>query len=147
MIFLTDTNVLLRVLHRTDPRHLIAQAAVRKLLSNGHQLQATTQNFIEFWNVSTRPIHQNGMGLTPLGAIRPLRRAEQFFPLLPDLPAVYAKWRELVVNYGVSGVQVHDARLVATMIVHGVTHILTFNTEDFSRYAPIGIVAVDPATV
>ena len=75
------------------------------------------------------------------------RRAEQFFPLLPDLPAVYAKWRELVVNYGVLGVQVHDAKLVATMIVHGVTHILTFNTEDFSRYAPIGIVAVDPETV
>ena len=50
-------------------------------------------------------------------------------------------------DYGVSGVQVHDARLVATMIVHGVTHILTFNTSDFVRYAPQGIVAVDPATV
>ncbi len=147
MIYLTDTNVLLRVLHRTDPSYPIAQGAVRKLLSNGHQLQATTQNFIEFWNVSTRPVGQNGMGLSPCEAIRPLRRAEQLFPLLPDLPAVYSKWRELVVNYGVSGVQVHDARLVATMIVHGVTHILTFNTSDFSRYAPIGIVAVDPATV
>lgn len=33
------------------------------------------------------------------------------------------EWRRLVVNYGVSGVQVHDARLVATMLVHDVTHI------------------------
>jgi predicted nucleic acid-binding protein len=102
---------------------------------------------MEFWNVSTRPTHQNGMGLTPLKAVRPLLRAEQSFPLLPDLPNVYAKWRELVMDYGVSGVQVHDARLVATMIVHGVTHILTFNTSDFVRYAPQGIVVVDPATV
>ena len=87
------------------------------------------------------------MGLSPANAIGLLLKAERLFPLLPDLPAVYAEWRELVVNYGVSGVQVHDARLVATMLVHGLTHILTFNTSDFARYRSKGIVAVDPATV
>jgi predicted nucleic acid-binding protein len=51
------------------------------------------------------------------------------------------------VDYGVSGVQAYDARLVAAMIVHHVMHILTFNTADFARYAPEGIVAVDPTTV
>jgi predicted nucleic acid-binding protein len=51
------------------------------------------------------------------------------------------------VDYGVSGVQVYDARLAAAMIVHNVTHILTFNTSDFARYAPEGIVAVDPTIV
>ena len=147
MIYLIDTNVLLRVLHSTNPSSTLAETAVRKLLSNGHQLHATMQNFVEFWNVSTRPINQNGMGLSPSDAVGPFRRAEQLFPLLPDSPAVYAEWRELVVNYGVSGVQVHDARLVATMLVHGVTHILTFNTSDFARYNSKGIVAVDPATV
>ena len=147
MIYLIDTNVLLRVLHSTDPSSPIAETAVRKLLSNGHRLHATTQNIIEFWNVSTRPIHQNGIGLSPSDTVGPLRRAEQLFPLLLDSPNVYAEWRELVVNYGVSGVQVHDARLVATMLVHGVTHILTFNTSDFARYTPKGIVAVDPTTV
>ncbi len=147
MIYLIDTNVLLRVLHSTNPSSPLAETAVRKLLSNGHQLHATMQNFVEFWNVSTRPIHQNGMGLSPSDAVGPFRRAEQLFPLLSDLPTVYAEWRNLVVNYGVSGVQVHDARLVATMLVHGVTHILTFNTSDFARYNSKGIVAVDPATV
>lgn len=147
MIYLIDTNVLLRVLHSTNTSSPIAETVVRKLLSNGHELHATTQNFIEFWNVSTRPINKNGMGLSPANAIGLLLKAERLFPLLPDLPAVYAEWRELVVNYGVSGVQVHDARLVATMLVHGLTHILTFNTSDFARYRSKGIVAVDPATV
>ncbi len=147
MIYLIDTNVLLRVLHSTNTSSPIAEAVVRKLLSNGHELHATTQNFIEFWNVSTHPINKNGMGLSPANAIGLLLKAERLFPLLPDLPAVYAEWRELVVNYGVSGVQVHDARLVATMLVHGLTHILTFNTSDFARYRSKGIVAVDPATV
>jgi len=33
------------------------------------------------------------------------------------------------------------------MQVIGITHILTFNTQDFVRYAKIGIVAIDPSTV
>ena len=147
MIYLVDTNVLLRFSHRTDPLHPLAQAAVRHLQENGHQLQTTAQNFTEFWNVSTRPLNRNGLGLTPMEADILLQHAERIFPLLPENPTVYAEWRQLVVNYRVSGVQAHDARLAAAMMSHGVTHILTFNTADFARYAPEGIVAVDPATV
>jgi predicted nucleic acid-binding protein len=39
---------------------------------------------------------------------------------------------------------VHDARLAAVMLAHGVNHILTFNVDDFRRYP--GIV-VDPRHV
>ncbi len=56
-------------------------------------------------------------------------------------------WRQLVVTYNVSGVQVHDAHLVATMLANGVSHILTFNTADFMRYANTGIVVADPAAI
>jgi hypothetical protein len=35
---------------------------------------------------------------------------------------------------------VHDARLVAVMRVHSLTHILTFNTTDFIRYPAITVV-------
>jgi predicted nucleic acid-binding protein len=57
--------------------------------------------------------------------------------LLPDGPPVYAAWRDLVAAHSVSGKQVHDARLVAAMMVHGVTHLLTLNTADFTRYREI----------
>ena len=147
MIYLVDTNILLRVLHRTDPRHAIVRGATRTLRTNSHELQATSQNSTEFWNASTRPINSNGFGLTPTETGRLLRIAERIFPLLPDSPAIYPEWRRLVVEYSVSGVQVYDARLAASMLVHNVTHILTFNTSDFARYAPEGIVAVDPTTV
>jgi len=147
MIYLVDTNILLRIVHRTDPRHLSVRTAVRKLRADGHQLQTTSQNFAEFWNVSTRPANRNGFGLTPLQTEQLLRITERLFPLLPDSPIIYSEWRQLVVKYSVSGVQVHDARLAAAMISHGITHILTFNTADFVRYAPEGIVAVDPAIV
>ena len=147
MIYLADTNVLLRFSRHEDPRYQIVQDAMHKLEAEGHQLQTTLQNFSEFWNVSTRPTDQNGFGNTLLETNRLLSRLEEFFSLLPDSPEVYPIWRRLVVDYDVSGVQVHDARLAASMIVHNVKHILTFNGTDFERYKSEGIVAVDPATV
>src|SRR5215510_684636 len=146
-MYLVDTNVLLRFADRTHPLHPRVRAAVHTLRAEGHRLRATPQNCIEFWNVATRPADRNGLGLEPADADRLLRLVERLFPVLPDVPAVYPQWRQLVVAFDVSGVQVHDARLVAAMRVHSVTHILTSNVADFVRYAALGIVAVDPLTL
>lgn len=70
-----------------------------------------------------------------------LRLLERHFPVLPDNPAVYEKWKALVMTHKVVGVNVHDARLVAAMMVHGVTHILTANVRDFARYPAITVLA------
>ncbi|MFN8499031.1 MAG: type II toxin-antitoxin system VapC family toxin [Anaerolineae bacterium] len=147
MIILLDTNLLLRYVDAKHPSYAPTQAAVRRLRQQGHYLRTAGQNCIEFWNVSTRPLDRNGFGKTPADAHRSLRRVERLFPVLPELPDVYATWRQLVVAYGVSGVQVHDAHLVATMLTHSLTHILTFNTADFTRYTEAGIVVIDPTTI
>ena len=75
-----------------------------------------------------------------------LRLIERLFPLLPDAPTLYSEWRRIVVTFKVSGIQVHDARIVAAMKANDVTHVLTFNTKDFTRYASEGIIAVEPTT-
>jgi len=62
--------------------------------------------------------------------------------LLPDGETVYREWLRIIVQYRVSGVQVHDARLAAAMYVHGVSHILTLNVTDFNRFE--GLVPVHP---
>ena len=147
MIYLADTNVLLGFSFPADPRYPIVRTAIRELLANEHQLRTTSQNFAEFWNVSTRPTDRNGFGQTSVEANDLLRDLEMLFPLLPDSPTAYPVWRRLVVDHDVSGVQVHDARLVAAMIVHNVTRILTFNVTDFQRYTGKGIEVVNPAAV
>ena len=45
----------------------------------------------------------------------------------------------------VVGKSAHDARLVAAMEPHGLTHLLTFNLADFRRYSNIQL--LDPAVV
>jgi predicted nucleic acid-binding protein len=147
VIYLGDTNVLLRPADRSHALRPVVRNALRKLRAGGHTFRAAAQNFVEFWNAATRPVTSKGWGLPPANALKMLRIVERVFPLLADSASAYADWRRLVLTFGVLGVQVHDARLVALMRVHGVTHILTLNAADFVRYAPAGIVAVDPHTV
>lgn len=147
MFYLVDTNILLRFVDRTHPRHPVIRTAVRMLRQDGHHLRITSQNCIEFWNVATRPLDKNGFGLTPPQAKRLLQLIERLFPVLPDSSAIYQEWRRLAISFSVSGVQVHDARLVASMKINGISHILTLNDEDFKRYLLEGITAVTPGTI
>ena len=55
---------------------------------------------------------------------------------------MFAEWERILIHQQVSGKKAHDARLVASMKVHGITNILTFNSADFSRY--LGITIIDP---
>jgi len=76
---------------------------------------------------------------------RKARLIERYFRLLPDSLATFEEWRRLVVTHSVMGVEVHDAKLVASMNVYLITHLITFNVADFKRYP--GITAVSPADV
>lgn len=144
MIYIPDTNNLLRLAIRADANHAVVLSAIGKIKGRGDKIFILPQTCVEFWNVCTRPTSRNGFGLSVQQANHSLRLVEKIFPLLPDDENVYKEWRKLVIRFSVSGVQVHDARIVAAMMIHQVTHILTFNTSDFTRYSSIGIVAVDP---
>ena len=142
MDVLADTNLILRRLHRAHPQYRLARGAITHFSKNGNCVCVTSQNLIELWAVATRPVENNGYGLTPDQADRVIARVEASLFRLPDSDDVYGEWRRLVVQHRVSGKKTHDARIVAAMNVCGVTHILTFNRPDFSRYPEITV--VDP---
>jgi predicted nucleic acid-binding protein len=145
MGYLVDTNLLLRSSDIDHPLYEIATNAVNLLLSRDERVCIVPQNLIEFWNVYTRPLANNGLGHTVAEAIEEVRRLKDFFELLPDTADIYLRWESLVTKYEVKGVRVHDAKLVAAMMVHGMSHILTFNVDDFSRYEEI--ITINPADV
>jgi predicted nucleic acid-binding protein len=142
---LVDSNILLRIARRDDPDHAIVNAALTRLAEGGAVLYYTHQNIAEFWNVATRPVDRNGFGLTVADVEQETRVIEKGMVLLPDSEAIYREWRRLVFVHSVSGVQVHDARLAAAMSVHGVTHLLTLNPDDFKRYTHM--TAVHPGSL
>jgi hypothetical protein len=57
--------------------------------------------------------------------------------VLPTPPQVGARWRELVNRYNVQGRTGHDTRIVAFMLEHSLTQLLTLNIADFARYTEI----------
>ncbi len=147
-VYLVDANLLLRLAQKSHPHHAAANNATRTLRQTGARLVVPSQAFYEFWVVATRPTTaRGGLGLTPTDAERLLKVLEGVFPMLTETP-LYSQWRRIVTAYGVSGKEGHDARLVAAMKAHSITHILTFNTQDFARYT-IGesIIVIDPSAL
>ena len=140
MNYLLDTNILLRTIDLKHPLNQDTTKAIERLRAINHLLYIVPQNLIEAWNVCTRPLDKNGLGMSVEQTDIEIKRLETLFIILPDSPAIYPQWRTLVKQYNVKGVNVHDTRIVAAMLVHGITHILTFNVEDFKRFIEIAVV-------
>jgi predicted nucleic acid-binding protein len=145
MMYVVDANILLRIIQTTHPMHPQASLAVDRLLSQGENLCILPQAIYECWVVCTRPLAQNGLELTVSVTHAELTKMQGVFALLPDTPAIFPVWGQLVLQYSVKGKPAHDARIVAAMKAHGVTHLLTFNTSDFARYQ--GITAITPDAI
>lgn len=133
MSYLLDTNILLRSVEVNSPLHRDAVGTVEALLSRGQALYVSPQTIMEFWNAATRSVEKNGLGFLPQEAAQEVRQIESLLTLIDDTPQIYSEWRRLVVAYSVVGVDVFDARLVATAKAHGIDNILTFD-RDFNRY-------------
>ncbi len=142
---LVDTSVLVRALQPHHPLYPLADRAIRVLPEQRRKLHIVPQNLIELWVVATRPLGENGLGMTPAETAKELGRIKGMFLFLPETPAIYPAWEALVLNHAVSGKPSHDARLVAAMQVHGLTAILTFGKAGFSRFS--GIEVIHPADV
>jgi len=142
---LVDTSVLIRTLQPHHSLYVPADRAIRLLPERGNELHIVAQNLIELWAVATRPLAENGLGLTAANAAAELKRIKSMFLFLEETPAIYPAWEALVLQHRIIGKSAHDARLVAAMQVHGLAAILTFDKTGFSRYA--GIEVVDPAEV
>ncbi|MDJ1169992.1 PIN domain-containing protein [Roseofilum sp. BLCC_M154] len=140
--YLLDTNVVLRLSNPDDRRYHVAREAVRLLLNQGDECFLTAQVLIELWVVATRPVTVNGLGWTPETTHHIIDELLDRFPLLEESPEIFYHWLDLVTGDRILGKRTHDARLVAVMISHHITHILTFNPRDFMIQSTL--VIVDP---
>lgn len=143
MTCLVDTDILLRLSQNSHPMRPTVQKAVSTLRRQKQDFYIAPQNLNEFYVVATRPCSSNGLGLSCEEAFEEIRGHKQVFTLLDDRPEIFPTWERLIQRYRVMGKQAHDTRLVAAMLVHNIPHILTFNVQDFQRFAEI--IVLDPA--
>lgn len=146
MKYLVDTGVLLRLFDSADPHCRDIRVALKACRSRKDELFFAHQNAAEFWNVSTRPASARGGYGHDIERVRlRLEFLERFAGRASETQKSYDVWKKLLVDHSVSGVGVHDARLVSVMICSGIRHIITLNGRDFARYPEV--TAVTPAAL
>jgi len=141
--YLVDTNILLRLVQPDSPEYGTIRQCTDRLWERGADLFYTSQNLAEFWNVCTRPADRNGFGFSVAETDERASLIEAKFSFAADSEATHQEWRKIVVAAGVSGTQVHDARMVAAMRVHGIANLLTLNAKDFRRFSGITVLSPD----
>lgn len=134
-IFL-DTSVIVAASVDVHPAHGAALAAVTERIAAGAQLCQSPQVCRELLVVLTRqPV--SGRVISVPEALAVLDGWRSHCLLLDENLATIERLRELVERHDVKGKQAHDANVVAVMLAHGVTRLLTRNGRDFARYDEI----------
>jgi predicted nucleic acid-binding protein len=139
-IFL-DTNVLVYANATESPWHQLALDTIRRHYDLGAPLWISRQVLREYLVTVTRP--QPVLDTLPVAtAIERVRTFQSQFLVAEDSPAVTVRLLELIEQVAIGGRQIHDANIVATMLVYGVPRLLTANPSDFVRFA--AAIAVEP---
>lgn len=130
-----DTNVLLAATDEGRDEHEPAIAALNEWPASGTVLYTSGQILREYLAVTTRPVDHNGLGLAQPDAVANVRVLQARLRLLAETGKVAERLLELLDEVDCAGKQVHDANVVATMLVHGIDTVVTLNVGDFSRFA------------
>lgn len=131
---LLDTNVLLAATDTGRPEHARALAALNDWPTSGVVLYTSGQILREYLSVATRPVEVAGLGLTRADALANARALRGRLTLLVEDLRVNDRLLQLLAEVDCAGKQVHDANVVATMLVHGVESLVTMNLRDYTRF-------------
>lgn len=129
-----DTNILLAATDESREDHADAIAAINEWPASGVVLYTSGQILREYLAVATRPVQHDGLGMTQPDAIANVRALRARLHLLSEDVKVSERLLELLDQIECRGKQVHDANVVATMLVHGIGTVVTLNADDFARF-------------
>jgi predicted nucleic acid-binding protein len=129
-----DTNILLTATDEGRAEHRQAMRIFNDWAGRSTTLYASGQIMREYLAVATRPADKNGLGLTQAAAVANVRVLRARTSLLAEDSRVADRLLELMDEIPCGGKQVHDANVVATMLVHGIDPLITINLADFSRF-------------
>lgn len=129
-----DTNVFLAATDTNRDVHADAKRFLKDAVTGCWRAFATPQIFREYWVVATRPVEDNGLGLSPADALHNTDAFRQLIQLLPEDRKTHDILTKLVRRHGLKGKRIHDANLIAVMEANGLRQIKTYNSGDFSPF-------------
>lgn len=129
-----DTNILVYAQLTLSPWHGTAVTKLQDLESAGAQLWISRQVIREFLAAMTAPGVLTGT-IPAAALVKDIGDFSSRFPIAEDGPGVTNNLLNLLATIPMGGKQIHDANIVATMLVYNIPKLLTHNTKDFARFA------------
>ncbi|MGD0776328.1 MAG: PIN domain-containing protein [Candidatus Solibacter sp.] len=136
-----DANILAYAVNADAPQHAASRALLEAARNPSIALYVTSQILCEFYSLITNP-RRVDVASSPTEALR-IISAIMAFPGLHVLPTparAVVGWMELLRRHPVTGGDVFDLQIVATMQANGVQRIYTFNTDDFEVFSELTVV-------
>jgi len=131
-----DTNVLIYATDERVPLQPVALATIQSARDAGTALVISQQIVRESLAVATRPAAAGGGSI--LGDVMDnVGSFRSAFVTLVDSPAVLDQLLILLRTIPGADRRVYDTNIVATMLVYGVSRLLTHNVSDFARFASL----------
>ena len=134
---IVDTNVLIYALDTAAPQHAAARALLNAAREHTATLFVTSQILCEFYSVITNP-RRVARARNAAEAMTVLSEMLEFLHVLPIPAGTVDRLLDLLRRCLVTGSEVFDVQIVATMQANGVDKIYTFNTttSNFFRSFP-----------
>jgi len=139
-----DTNVFVARSDTDRAEHQAACDILDTWPTQGTTLYSSDQVFREYLVVATRPPAVNGLGLSMDDA---QANVSQFMGRVTVLRSTAQTWttlEALLRAHAIAGRRVHDANIAATAISHGISDVVTYDTDGFAGL-PVTIVPLAPA--
>jgi len=135
---IVDANVLVYALDAEAPQHLASRQLLDEGRSGAATLYVTSQILCEFYSVVTNP-RRVAKPRTAADAMAAIAGLLSFLHVLPIPARAVEGWLDLLRRRPVTGGDVFDLQLAATMLANGVQRIYTFNTTDFEAFPELVI--------
>ena len=134
-----DTNILVYAHREELPLHAEARACIEQLVANGQRFALPWPCVHEFFSVVTHPrrFHPPSTTRQAFDFLEALRQTG-LSVWLSEGALHLDQLKSLAVSSRVSGPQIHDMRIAALCLAHGVRELWTAD-RDFTRYPSLKI--------
>jgi predicted nucleic acid-binding protein len=130
-----DSNILVYANNVMSPFCQAARTQLQAAFSTFESVWVSRQVFREFTVVVSREILAANGKVDFQLLESTILRFEQDYMVAEDSQLVTHRLLRLLEETNTAGKQVHDANIVATMLIHDVDTILTNNVADFNRFS------------
>ena len=135
-----DANILAYAVNADAPQHAASRDLLEAASDPSIELYVTSQILCELYSIITNPrrvavVSSTTQALSVISAILALPGIH----VLPTPARAVAGWMQLLQRHPVTGGDVFDLQIVATMQSNGIQRIYTFNTDDFEVFSELAV--------